>query len=203
MTEATLTENVETVLERFVDKDGLNYSCGYQWVKGGWRVATDARIMARLKTDEPDFQHSDEDGHLEKPPNAHAVFSHYAEDFEKHDQFKPVEMRTCDACNCTGRMEGECKDCGGDGRVTCFECGHEHACEECGGSGNGTLRCSKCEHVLVAPEEWIDIRYWYMIQSLPAVTMYKQDRQSLFQFSVNGCAGQGIVMHRQSQKSAK
>lgn len=65
-----------------------------------------------------------------------------------HEAGTPVEIdnsRDCASCGGTGRIEGSCAICNGDGHRTSGVFGGEAVmCSACGGTGSVAMRCNAC-----------------------------------------------------------
>jgi len=197
----TAVSVIEEMLNPFTARESVRYGIDRQWVKNGWRNATDSAIAVRVRTDEPDWQHTAPNGRHKSVPKMESIF----DPLMNLDGFlgvfqDVVPIPDCDVCKNTGRVTLQCECCLGLGHRECRECGHEGECLECDGSGHTEEDCVKHSHVVVSDGELITSHYWFLIQRLPIVTIRHMDIKSLFKFTVGGLAGQGIVMHRKQEE---
>lgn len=195
-----MIETAEELLKPFTDPDACRYGLQHQWIENGWRMATDGRVAVRIKTGEPDFKPTDDEGRPLKFPNMESIFKQWESHFESQLAFNPMEQQQCGVCDTTGRMSRICEECDGDGRVTCHTCEHEHECDNCDGTGDAVVPCESCKNITVTSTREIDTLFWYRIQRLGEVSMRHVKDQSLFIFKCGDLLGQGIVMHRKTDE---
>lgn len=119
-------------LSRFCDvSENYRYLLNTPWVKGGFRYATDCRIMVVEPTEDPDTV-PPEDKSL---PNAALVvesFSSVVCDIEW-----PETFAACPSCGQTGTQQvwrKVCAECNGEGVHEC-DLGFDHECVVCRGKG--------------------------------------------------------------------
>lgn len=109
-------------MQKFCATGDGRYAIHHPWVAGGEIRATDGRIAARCKCDEPDTV--PENG-VKYPDFSTIGFDAklYGEPVELPDAPKPTTRR-CESCRGTGTWECDCPDCSGF-----------HDCESCDGKG--------------------------------------------------------------------
>lgn len=196
METTTKQSAIELLLNPFMAEDAWRWGTNHQCVKDGWRMATDGRVAIRVKTDEADWQFTNDQGKPVRFPSFSGIFDPYIETFTNRNLFAPMVRRQCGACDSTGRTSGVCIECGGSGNSFCHHCEHEHDCDECDGTGTSAIQCAFCEDLQITETDRIDRKYWYAIQSLPDVGIKHIDKLSLFVFAIDGHIGQGVVMHK-------
>lgn len=100
------------------------------WVKGGYEYATDGKIIARRRTDQPD-NFTD---HHSTRINIAAWFE-FSEMGEPTSEVEAPSPTPCPECAGVGKVNFvPCAACIGTGDLEC-SCGHQHECEECNGEG--------------------------------------------------------------------
>lgn len=188
------------MLAPFVDSEDGRYGLGRQWIKGGWRMATDSRVAVRLNSGEADLIHVDDKGHTLRFPDMASLFEAHRDAFNEVDCFRPLDLKPCDICKNTGRISQNCTECF-MGEAECDKCGHVYKCEMCDGTGKEHVSCTACENLVVSPKFEIDVMYLYRIQKLPGVLIRHIPKKelSLFTFNSDGVQGQGMVMHRRRE----
>ena len=112
-------------LQQFCADGTSRYNFHRPFVKGGFLWATDARILVRVHSDEPDTvpEHG-------KFPNVMAVWE---PGFDSAGEFVPLPNLRYELV--------ACEECGGCGRYICPTCEHEDDCSECDGSGEVFSPC--------------------------------------------------------------
>lgn len=188
------------MLASFVDTEDGRYGLGRQWIRGGWRMATDGRVAVRIQSGEADLSHNDDKGHLMRFPDMGALFEGYRADFDSPEKFEPLSVKPCAACKNTGRIVQRCTECF-MGEAECDKCGHQHKCEMCDGTGKEHVQCTACESLVVSTKFEIDVMFLYRIEKLPNVRILHVPKKelSLFTFNSDGVPGQGMVMHRRRE----
>lgn len=111
------------------------------FVVGGFRYATDGKILVRIATTDADTP--------EPPCNPTGVCDHLPEVVRMIDMpiIPPAEMEKCRECKGTGHFK-ICDKCDGTGEHEC-DCGDFHDCGYCNGTGrefgaNGE-KCENCD----------------------------------------------------------
>lgn len=116
------------------------YYLDREWIRAGWRYATDGRCAARIPADgEPD---TPDEGPQAMFPNAGSFFADH--DFAGCVTPLPASSgetvgRPCDEEH---RIVDECGECGGRGEHEC-DCGDVHDCAACGGSGKTDVKAEQ------------------------------------------------------------
>lgn len=108
--------------------ESLRFAMDKPFVKNGCKYATDARIIIRVPTDEPDTDIGEK-----KFPNSEHIYAKY--EAVVCDQEWPESFPDCPTCGQLGYVTRfECPICDGTGYQEC-DLGHEHDCDECQGNG--------------------------------------------------------------------
>ena len=98
------------------------------FVKNGFKYATDARIIIRVPTDEPDTDIGET-----KFPDTEHIYAKY--EAVVCDQEWPESFPDCPTCGQLGyAIQYECMTCRGEGYQKC-DLWHDHECDECYGHG--------------------------------------------------------------------
>ena len=185
----------EEFLKRFSDPTYSRYDLTKQCVRNGWRYATDARILCRIKTNEPDCEPVREDGSKSRFPDVAGVMKPHEEAFGFPSEFSTLTRIPCKVSNDTGLVTVSCDRCGGSGICEC-RCGDEHDCGYCDGVGHDEENCEEC-WLVIAPGVRIAAKYEKKIADIPGAVIRHliNGRCSLFLFEFDGMAGQGLVCH--------
>lgn len=176
-------------LQKFCERDETpRYDINQPWVEGGWRYATDGRVLVRVPApDEPD---SPRPVNNKKRPRAFEILQPAVDgDWEPW----PAIDR-CSTCGSDRRMM-PCDNCHGNGMCICDDCECEHKCGQC--QGTGEEECMTCmgshgvDHMF--GQSKLAHRYAYMISKLPnAVYLPTEDKDAaLIRFKFDG--GEGAV----------
>lgn len=195
-----IATSVVELLAPFVNSEDGRYAIGRQWIKGGWRMATDGQVAVRINSGEADLIHVDDTGHQLRFPDMPSLFESHREKFEAVDTFTPLFVKPCDTCKNTGRIIQHCTECF-MGEAECDKCGHQHKCDNCDGTGEEQVPCTSCENLVVSNKFEIDVMYLYWIQKLPGARIrhLPKNEISLFTFEFDGMPGQGMVIHRRRE----
>lgn len=132
-------ESVAIALEAFCGEGNTRYAFTKPFVRGGWRSATNGRVLVRVPSNEPDTE-----GNW---PKTGELF------LQKWRKINPVLLmlpargeEDCWDCYGTRTRHVECELCKGNGNCSC-ECGHKHKCGVCAGRGSVKLDgvCFECQ----------------------------------------------------------
>lgn len=129
-------------LQPFCAKERSRYSIEIPFVQGGFRYATNSRIIVRVPADgEPDTVVDDF-----KFPDAGILPWRPAGELRPWPAAAYIrKVMDCHECDGAGVInQQKCSHCGGNGE--CPDCGGEGRCVECNGSGySGGQICSACD----------------------------------------------------------
>lgn len=119
--------NIHPIFMDCVGKENVRYAIAHPWVSGGYRYATDGRIIVRQRTDEPDSPEADG---IKYPPAKNLGWDRakYAAD--------PLTLPDIPDED----IVKECPRCAGMGRRDC-DMGHDHECDSCEGEGEHVETC--------------------------------------------------------------
>lgn len=116
--------------------------------RGGIEFATDGKTLAWRRTTEPDTEA------VSFMPRALEIVAEVTSRWPADADFLPlpdlgeIAVEGCVECGGTGRELVPCRECDGEGHMTC-NLGHRHRCEECGGGacvpGKTCNFCDECE----------------------------------------------------------
>jgi len=122
------------------------------YVIGGYRYATDTKILARVKCDEADTPPPDKGQYLPADAVIKETWFPLIE-AKTLPIIKPIIMEPCNQCAGSGYIVA-CPECDGEGELRC-DLGHDHECEDCNGSGRDArstvasgktpVICGKCD----------------------------------------------------------
>jgi hypothetical protein len=177
------------------------------FVRGGWKYATDGKIIIRIKTDEPE---SETGIGITKASCEHVIglvleCPTSAEMWPKSDgKTQSVKCEICKGYGKSGVVE--CPECDGEGEVECYHCGHDMECEKCFGEGNivdkNSPVCVSCGGVgqieipadqMIKNNVWIGGEYFCKISELPNVRYVPAIEPCLpLRFFFDG--GDGVIM---------
>ena len=129
-----MTTETEIDLKPFCQTyESSRFAMDKPFVKNGFKYATDARIIIRVPTDEPDTGIGEK-----KFPDPNTVYG--PRESIVCDQDWPDSFPDCPTCGQLGyEIRFECPICDGSGYHEC-DLGHDHECEECGGNGSTQRR---------------------------------------------------------------
>lgn len=168
---------------------GARYAIGNPFVIGRWKYASDATIVVRIPTDDPESEDL-----VGVPRNCDSFFVGIDGDgFAAMPEYKPITKDgPCIVCLRSGCLHSGCLHSGTiEPKVKCCECGHEHEsqCWNCVGKGSGVL-----PHHQVICGLSISVKQLHRIGKLPGPVSCKASSAKgqllLFRFS----GGQGVVM---------
>lgn len=188
-------------LKPFCAAEQGRYLIDTPWVKGGWKNATDGKLLVRLRTDEPDTPVDEK----APRPNTTPLFdaSMNACRGTKSDLLPfPIhsgerDKADCMFCNGTGAGSDVCKTC--DGKGECPHC--EAICPDCDGTGdirNYSKACKECDGdghgfvPMVLDGYKIAAIYARKINTLQNVRYVAQTWPNAMYFVFDG--GEGLVM---------
>jgi hypothetical protein len=173
-----MSTKTEIDLQAFCDAASTRYAAPF--VQGGWRYATDDRILVAVPAlGEPDTTHNAK-GEAIRTPKLGPIM----EGFEQVEHWHPLPPRSeCHECDLGGYVT--CERCRGTGFHICPTCYHEGECGYCD-DGQGACTCYSTfgdQHVAT----WLVQK----MRTLPGVEWGSTGPQCIF-FRFDG--GRGRVM---------
>ncbi len=147
-------ESVAIALEAFCGEGGSRHAFTKPFVRGGWRNATDGRILVRVPSNEPDTEG--------KWPKMGELF------LRKWNRINAVALvvpgrgtEECRDCYGTRFIHIECCDCEGSGSCECNDCGDRHKCAAC--RGRGVVRTGRdCRVCQGTGKEYQDVKIGWL-----------------------------------------
>lgn len=194
----------EIDLKPFCDTEDGRYKLSQEFVRDGWRCASDGRIFARVPSADPDTP-----ADVGRFPDAKSLFDKFPSNgflpinsIIGEGEPDPDGVTIC--CDCA--KLAPCDECHGTGETECRSCGQACDCEDCDGTGAAlkpNRHCKKCdgngEVVLIRHKVsgiWFRGDYLVKVQALPsaeAAVVDAGDSKSMLAFRFDG-GGQGLLM---------
>lgn len=125
----------------FCDPETSRYAIDKPWRDGDVVRATDGRIAIEVDASLYPV--------VDKPDGRVPRFDDVFGPFRRVDEWSAMpSILSCDKCDSTGEITGQCEFCKGAGRCVCG-CGDDHDCGNCGGSGEEYLNdCRDCQPII-------------------------------------------------------